>query len=637
MKLSRLALAVALAPGLAVADDLSRDQALKLSDTVITANRDVQQRGESSAAISVFTRQDIERLNPSSVGELLSRVPGVQVIRNGGRGANTSLFIRGTSNAQSLVLIDGVRIGSASSGGAALQYLSVEQIERIEVLRGSRSAMYGADALGGVVQIFTRRGEGEGLHPYLRLAGGSEGTWERSLGLSGGDGRTRYNLTGSLEETDGIDRTDLSYASDADHDAFRNRSFSLNLAHSLSDDLEIGLSAVDQRGKSEYDNPSGRYDSSTRLSYPAENWSEFSQSSVSAYVDANLADSWSSRLELGHSEDKQEDFDKLFPGSDVFNTYRDSAAWLNTLQLGNDQQLRVGLDYQEDNLHSSTAYREEERWNQAAFIQHSYQGEHFSTELGLRHDKNEQYGSENTWNAALTLPLNQANELVLSYAEGFRVPTFNDLYWPAGAWYVGNPDLAPEKSRSYELQWRSQLAEGTRLEASLYRTDIDDLITYVRDSSTFIGRNYNVDQARINGFEVSLQQQLGAWTGNLSLSIIDPRDRDSGHTLARRAKRHLSLDLDRRLGDFNVGATWQAYSQRYDDVANNREIAGYGVLDLRGSWQASKELAFDLKLANLLDKGYSTALYQYAGDYRYYGYQETPRSLMLGLTWTPAL
>ncbi|MFG0381246.1 TonB-dependent receptor domain-containing protein [Pseudomonas sp. zbq_18] len=635
MKLSRLALAVALAPGLTVADDLSRDQALKLSDTVITANRDVQQRGESSAAISVFTRQDIERLNPSSVGELLSRVPGVQVIRNGGRGANTSLFIRGTSNAQSLVLIDGVRIGSASSGGAALQFLSVEQIERVEVLRGSRSAMYGADALGGVVQIFTRRGEGEGLHPYLRLAGGSEGTWERSLGLSGGDGRTRYNLTGSLEETDGIDRSDVSYASDADHDAFRNRSFSLNLAHSLSDDLEIGLSAVDQRGKSEYDNPYGRFDNSTYLSYPAENWSEFSQSSVSAYVDANLADSWSSRLELGHSEDKQEDFDKLYPGSDVFNTYRDSAAWLNTLQLGNGQQLRVGLDYQEDNLHSSTAYSEESRWNQAAFIQHSYQGEHFSTELGLRHDKNEQYGSENTWNAALTLPINPTNELVLSYAEGFRVPTFNDLYGPDD--WGSNPNLDPERSKSYELQWRSQLAESTRLEASLYRTDVEDLITYVWDSSTFIGRNYNVDQARINGFEASLQQQLGAWSGNLSLSIIDPRDRDSGHTLARRAKRHLSLDLDRRLGDFNVGATWQAYSQRYDDVANSREIAGYGVLDLRGSWQASTELAFDLKLANLLDKDYGTALYQYAGDYRYYGYQETPRSLLLGLTWTPAL
>ncbi|WP_394560590.1 TonB-dependent receptor domain-containing protein [Aquipseudomonas alcaligenes] len=635
MKLSRLALAVALAPGLSFAAAPSRDEALKLADTVITANRDVQAHGESSAAVSVFTREDIERLRPSSVGELLSRVPGVQLVRNGGRGANTSQFIRGTSNAQSLILVDGVRIGSASSGGAALQFLSIEQIERIEVLRGSRSAIYGADAIGGVVQIFTRRGEGEGLHPVVRLAGGSQGTWERSLGLSGGNERTRYNLTGSLEETDGIDRSDISYGSDADHDAYRNRSFGLNLAHALSDDLEIGLSAVDQRGKSEYDNPYGRYDNSTFLSYPAQNWSEFSQSTVAAYLDANFSDNWSSRLELGHSEDKQEDFDKLYPARDVFNTYRDSAAWLNTLELGSGHQLRVGLDYLEDNLHSSTAYSEESRWNQAAFIQHAYQGEHFSTELGLRHDKNEQYGSENTWNAALTLPLNEANDLVLSYAEGFRVPTFNDLYGPAN--WGANPDLNPERSKSYELQWRSQLAKGTRLEASLYRTDIRDLITYVWDSSTFIGRNYNVDEARINGFEASLQQQLGAWTGNLSLSIIDPRDRDSGHTLARRAKRHLSLDLDRSFGAFGVGATWQAFSQRYDDDANQREIAGYGVLDLRGSWKASPELAFDLKLANVLDKDYSNALYQYAGDYRYYGYQETPRSLLLGLTWTPEL
>lgn len=635
MKLSHLALAIALAPTIACADELSLDQALKLSNTVVTANREAQPRGDSSAAVSVFTRADIERLNPSSVGELLSRVPGVQVTRNGGRGANTSLFIRGASNAQSLLLIDGVRVGSVSSGGAALQFLSVEQIERVEVLRGSRSALYGADAIGGVVQVFTRRSQGAGTRPYMRLAAGSEGTFERSLGLSGDDGITRYNLTGSLEETDGIDRTGTSYTSDADHDAYRNRSFGLNLAHALNDDLEIGLSALDQRGKSEYDNPYGRYDSSTYLSYPAQNWAEFSLSSISAYTDARLSEQWNSRLELGHSEDKQEDLDKLYPSRDQFNSYRDSAAWLNTFDMGSGHQLRAGLDYLEDSLHSSTAYNEENRWNQAAFVQHGYQGELFSTELGLRHDKNEQYGSENTWNAALTVPLNPDNDLVLSYAEGLRVPTFNDLYGP-DAWGA-NPELDPEHSKSYELQWRSQLAENTRLEASLYRTDIKNLITYVWDSSIFIGRNYNVDQARINGFEASLQQQLGAWTGNLALSIIDPRDRDTGHTLARRAKRHLSLDLDRSFGAFAAGASWQVYSQRYDDTANQREISGYGVLDLRGSWHASEELAFDLKLANVLDKGYSTALYQYAGDYRYYGYQETPRSLLLGLTWTPEL
>lgn len=156
MKLSRLALAVALLPSTQTfAETPSRDEALKLADTVITANREVQQRSESSAAVSIFTRADIERLRPSSVNELLARVPGVGVIPNGGRGSTSSLLVRGTSTAQTLVLIDGQRAGSVSAGGASLQYLNVEQIERIEVLRGSRSAIYGADAIGGVVQIFT--------------------------------------------------------------------------------------------------------------------------------------------------------------------------------------------------------------------------------------------------------------------------------------------------------------------------------------------------------------------------------------------------------------------------------------------------------------------------------------------------
>ena len=635
MKLSRLALAIALAPSLVLAETPSRDDALKLDDTLITANRDVQKRSESSSAVSVFTRADIERLRPASVNELLARVPGVQVVQNGGRGSNTSLLIRGTNNAQSLVLIDGQRTGSVSSGGASLQYLNIEQIERVEVLRGSRSALYGADAIGGVVQIFTRRDQGEGVHPYLRIAGGTQGTWERSLGVSGGDQQTRYSLNTSLEETAGIDRTGPSWASDADHDAYRNRAFSFNLNHRFNDDLQIGLSALDQRGKSEYDNPYGRWDDSTFTSFPAKPYSDYSLSSLSAFVDARLSESWNSRLEIGHGEDKLEDRDKLFAGTDAFNSYRNSAAWLNNLDLGNGHGLLLGADYQKDKLQSSTAYSEESRWNQAGFIQHSYRGEHFSTELGLRHDKNQQFGSENTWNAALTVPLNRVNDVVLSYAEGFRVPTFNDLYGPAS--WGANPDLNPEKSKSYELQWRSQLAEKTRLEASIYRTDVRDLIAYVWNSSTFVGRNYNVDTARINGFEASLQHELLGWQTTLGVSLIDPRDRDSGHTLQRRAKRTLNLDIDRNFGAFGIGASWQLVSRSFDDPANNREIAGYGVLDLRGSWQASQELGFDLKLNNLLDKGYSRILYQNAENSQYYGYREQPLSLMLGMTWTPNL
>src|SRR5690554_2555791 len=256
MKLSRLALAVALAPSLTLAaQPASHEQALKLSDTLITANRDVEQRSDSSAASTVFTRADIERLRPASVPHLLTQVPGVQVANYGGRGAAIGLYIRGTSTSQTLVLIDGVRAGSATAGGAALQFLSVDQIERIEVLRGSRSAIHGADAMGGVIQIFTRRGESEGLRPYVRLAGGSDSTFERTLGISGGNGRTRFNLSAGLDETAGIDRTRTSYASDADHDAYRNRSLALSLSHEFTDTLEAGFTLIDQRGSNEIDNP----------------------------------------------------------------------------------------------------------------------------------------------------------------------------------------------------------------------------------------------------------------------------------------------------------------------------------------------------------------------------------------------
>lgn len=626
MKLSRIALAIALAPGLALAQTPSREDALKLSDTLITANRDVEQRSDSSAASTVFTRADIERLRPASVPNLLAQVPGVQVANYGGRGSAFGLYIRGTSTAQTLILIDGVRAGSATAGGAALQFLSVDQIERVEVLRGSRSAIHGADAMGGVIQIFTRRGEGEGLRPYVRIAGGSNSTWERTLGLSGGDERTRFNLSAGLDETAGIDRTRTSFNSDADHDAYRNRSLAMSLSHRFSDDLEAGFTALDQRGKTEIDNPFGNRGA------PAAPYDEYSVSTSTVWLDGRINDIWRSRIELGHSEDKQENFDKLAPGSTVNNTYRDSLNWLNTLALGNGHSLRLGADYLKDKVRSSNDFAVDNRDNKAVFIQHSFQGERFGTELGMRHDDNEQFGNENTFNGALSYQLDPDNQLILSYSEGFRVPTFADLYWPFDGFYEGNPDLQPEKSRSYELQWRSQLATGTQLEASLYRTDFRDLIATTSDWSTVD----NINRARVNGFEATLKQELFGWQGDLGISIIDPRNRETGRTLPNRAKRTLNLNLDRHFGSLGLGATFTAVSNSVQYSGNDTsEIPGYGTLDLRASWQASSDLTFDVKWANVFDKDYSRLLYQYQGET--YGYQETPASVMIGMTWTPQL
>lgn len=628
MKLSHTlplsALSLALLPdGLALA--AGQDAALKLPETLISANRDVQQRDASSTASTVFTRADIERLQPASVSDLLRRVPGVQVTDNGA-GSLASLYIRGTKSAQSLLLVDGMRIASASSGDSNLQFLNVDQIERVEVLRGPRSAVYGADAIGGVVQIFTRRSAGEGLQPFVRMGYGSNASWRRSAGISGGDAQTRFSLAGSLDETDGIDRTGPSYDSDQDHDAYRNKAFSLSLSHSFSDSLEAGVNVLDQRGRTEFDNPFGRFDMTTFESVGQEPYSDFTLSSVSSYLDAQVNDLWSSRLEVGHSENREESLDKLSDERGVFNTYRDSVNWLNTLALSDSHSLLLGGEWYEDQLNSNTAFAEQQRWNQAAFVQHRYESEHFSTELGVRHDKNEQFGSENTWSGALTLPLNAANDLVLSYSEGFRAPTFNDLYYPD----YSNPDLKPEHSKSYELQWRSQLAERTRLEASLYRTDIEDAIASDQD---FIPQN--IAEARIHGFEANLQQELFGWQGQLGIAFVDPRDRDSGHTLNRRARRTLSLDLDRALGAFAVGATWQLASSSYDDPDNQHELGGYGLLGLRGSWQASDELKLEAKIDNLLDKDYQRALYEHEGER--YGYRQEGRTALLGFVWTPRL
>ncbi|TPG75088.1 TonB-dependent receptor domain-containing protein [Pseudomonas arsenicoxydans] len=627
MKLSPLALTLTLLPaGQLLADTFERDQALKLPDVLITANRQVEARNDSSAANTVFTREDIDRLQPNSITDLLNRVPGVQVAQTGGRGSLPGVYIRGTQSAQSLVLVDGQRIGNSTSGDSNLQHINIEQVERVEVLRGSRSVIYGSDAIGGVIQIFTRRGDEQGLQPRMHVGFGSNQTWERSLGLSGGDEKTRFNLGASLNETAGINRTHESYPSDSDHDEYRNQSVSFSVSHALTDDLEIGANVLDNRGKSEFDNPFGRFDTTTFESVQQQPYSDFEVSSVSSYVDARVNDIWKTRVEFGHSENREKTLDKLSDERSVFNTYRDSVNWQNDLTLNDRNSLLVGGDWYEDRINSSTAFDEDSRWNRAAFIQHHYRADSFSTELRLRHDENQQFGGQNSWSGTLTLPVNPDNDVLLTYSEGFRAPTFNDLYYPD----FSNPDLKPETSKSYELQWRSQLTENSRLEASLYRTDLEDAIIFGSNS-----RPENVASARINGFETALKQELFGWQSNLGVAIIDPRDRDTGHTLARRARRTLSLDLDRQFDRLGLGASWQAVSSSYDDLNNQQPLGGYALLGLRSSWELDREIKLELKLDNLLDKGYSRALYSHDGSE--YGYREEGRALMVGVTWTPEI
>ncbi len=622
-----LAAALALLPLTALAQTpTSTEAALAAPPLVVTSGRQTEPKTAAVAATSVFNRADIERLQARNVPDLLARVPGVFTRSSGGL---ISYSVRGTKSAQTLVLVDGQRVASASSGIARLDYLSIDNIERVEVSRGARSSLYGADAIGGVIQIFTRRG-GNGLQPSVRLATGSQQTYQRSASLSGGDQASNFSLGASLDESSGHDSTRDNAGADSDADGTRNQAQYLTLDHQFNDSWQAGLTYNEQFGKNEYDDAYEQV--------PASPSDQFRVGSASSYLQGQLSDAWLSRLEVGRSYDRNKAVDAASPWSNGLNaTTRHSASWLNHLAVDPAQQLTLGADWYDDQLDSSTAYPEDSRSNKAAFVQHRFNGERLLSELGMRHDDNQLYGSENTWNGMLGLPVNADQQWLLSYSEGFRAPTFADLYYPG----AGNPDLQPETSKTWELQWRQALGDA-ELETSVYRNDIDNLITFSGMQPE------NVGQARINGFESSISADLLGWQTALSLSLLDPRNRDNGRTLQLTPKRTLSLDTDRHFGVYSIGASWRVVSQSFDysivDASYTSErqtVPGYGLVDLRSSWQASQSLRFDLQLNNALDRDYYTSLYQ-RFDANYiqppgapYGYQEPGRTALLALTWTP--
>jgi len=593
-------------PGLLACAVAQANDALSLADTVVTASRQVESRSESSAASTVFTRADIDRLQPNSVTDLLRRVPGLSITTNGGLGSLSGISLRGTNVTQTLVLIDGQRIASASAGQASLEFISVDQIERIEVIRGPRSAIYGSDAIGGVVQIFTRQGR-DGLDARVKLGVGSNQTFTRDLALSGGNGQTRFALGASLNETDGINRTTNSVGGDRDEDGYRNRAFNASLTHNFTDDVEAGIRLLEQTGSTEYD----------LLGDPED---DFSLSTAAAHVQWQVSSLWRTRLEVGHAEDRRDTRSSVFPSS--YDTYRDSASWLNNLSINDAHNLQLGLDWYEDRMRTDGAFTDDERYNQAAFAQYRFNGEQVSAELGMRHDDNEQFGSENTFNGALIFALSNNQQLVASYSEGFRAPTFNDLY---NAW-GSNPNLRPESSKSYELQWRGQF-DATTLQASAYRMDIDDLILL---DSFWIPQN--ISEARINGLELSAERDILGWYTVASATWLDPRDRSTGQLLPRRPKRLLSIDSDRQFGDFGIGFSLVANSTRYNDAANTQKLSGFGTLEVRGNWLMSDTTRWDISVSNVLEKDYALS-----NDFLGNPYQNEELNARLSLTWTPQL
>lgn len=561
----------------------------EMETLVVTATRTPQTLAETLAPTTVITELDIEESLAQDLYELLGQVPSADLSRTGGRGARTSLRLRGTESDHVLVLIDGVRSGSVSDGATALELIPLDQIERVEIVRGPRSSLYGAEAIGGVIQVFTKKG-GEEFEPFITLGAGSDDTRELQTGLRGAWNQTRFSFSASHNDTQGIDGTATSGDSNDDEDAYRETSVSLQLNHSFNGGGQVDITWLRNEGEKEFDQSFGGGDVYT----------VFDAETLSGQLSMPFTEYWRSALRVSRFIDEQKTF-SAFPS--VFDTERDAATWQNDIRLGADRLLTLGLDYYNDQLSGTSTFVADERDNKAAFVQLQSPVASYDLVASLRQDDNESYGNKVTGNLSVGTDLGDKYRLIASYGTAIKNPTFNDLYFPFtdfgfGFTFEGNPDLEPEESESVELELRGKLPVG-QWAVNLYHTEIDNLIALTATTVE------NLNRARIDGFEASFDTTFGGWQFSSAISITDPRNVATDKILNRRARRSLFVDMSRRFGNWQLGASWKTQSARYDDSDNEMRLAGYGLVNLHGSYNFSPRLKLALKLDNIFEKDYT--------------------------------
>ncbi len=557
---------------------------------VVTATRTEQPLAETLSSVSVLTRGDIERAQAVDLTELLVRLPGVDRDHSGGRGANASLKIRGTESDHTLVLIDGVRSFSATTGSTALQHIPLNQVERIEVVRGPKSSLYGADALGGVVQVFTKKGSrkgGDGFSGSLSTELGSHNLRKSTVGVYHALADTSLGINLSHEETDGIDRTYRDDLLDGDSDGYREFSAAATVQHSFAGGAVLAVNYLRSQGDTEFDGG-------------ADDYTEFVNETRALRLKAPFSEAFDMTLELSHFRDDADTFGS-FPSG--FETRRNAALLQGDYKLGTGHLISLGYDYYLDEVNGSTEFSETERDNKAVFIQYQGSFGDLQTNASLRGDDNESYGHHGAGSLALGYPLAGDTYLSVSYGSAFKAPTFNDLYFPftdfgGGFFYQGNTGLEPEESQTLELSLRSQ---GAVLDwfLSVYRTDIENLIAL---NSSFTSVD-NIDEAEISGAEVGASLAVLGWDTNISLSYTDPRDKASDEVLVRRARGKVYAEISRRFGKFDLSFAWRTQSHRLG--ADRVKLGGYNTLDIRSLYQLTPSFQVAAKVENVFDQDYT--------------------------------
>lgn len=571
-------------------------------EVLVTATRSPDAADRLNASALRIDRARIEASQARDLYELLRGEAGLDFARTGGAGSSTSLFVRGTNSNHVLVLIDGVRVAASGTGAFALEHLPLEQIERIELVRGPRAAWWGSDALGGVLQVFTRRTTGHQM--AVRI--GSDAIFGASL--HSGYSTEHGSLSASLERSGSggfSAQNPQGFGYDPDEDPYYASRAALT--GSLSLGHQTTLEGQWTAGDHDIAFDQGR--------------SRQRQQSGGLTLTHAFSPDWRQELRLGGAREDLET-----PAFDArFQTRRHQLDWLQQLRLDGGLDLSGGYSLIDERgtsgalSEASDSYRER-RQRQALWLGLRQPEGRLTWGAALRHDDDEGYGSDLTASADLGLALGDWGHGWLAWGEGYRAPNFNELYSPGfGGLFAGNPALAPERSTQVEAGLRGRVNEATRWQVSAYRSRIRGLISFTGPDFQAI----NVARAAIDGAEAELHWQGRQSGARLALTLADPRNADTGARLLRRAREQLALDLEHRPGDGRLGlgasAQW---------VGNRRDVGGatlgsYTLLALRGDWRLGHAATLELKLENALD----------AEPELVRGFNSTPRQWVLGLRW----
>ena len=605
----------ALVLGLALASSGAQAQttppvAGPLDAVTVTATRTPSRVSEAVAEVTVVERDEIERATGRTLSELLARQPGLQVTSNGGLGKISGISIRGLEPRHTLLLVDGVRLGSATVGTPSFDNLPLALVDRIEIVRGPMSSLYGSDAVGGVVQVFTRRAQ-PGLVPnafatvgtnrYAQLGGGL------AFGSGAFDGAVQLVHTG----TSGFSATNSRArfgAYNPDADGFNQEAGNLRLGWQLSPDWRLDAMALEVHGTTRYDDGLG-VDARAKLK----------NSVQSLQASGRLAPSWTTRATLARSADVYDTLSSASPFTPLGATKTDQTqlAWENLFATPAGTLLALVERLEQKVSRPGQPYSVGDRTIDAVGLGLTGESGRSAWQAGLRHDSNSQFGGQTTGRLGYGFALTPTWRLGGSYGTSFVAPSFNQLYFPG----FGSPNLQPEEGKHGELSLR-----WTSGNQSLRTAWVDNRIRGYIASGPL---PTNVPSTRIDGLVTSWEGRWTSLVAGASYEHLDPRNTTPGANydkqLIRRAKDAFRAQADWLFGEYSVGGTVSAFSGRYEDAANTLKMGGFTTLDLRADWRYDRAWTVGLRVNNLTGKAYETA----------YGFNQPGRETYVTLRWSP--